>query len=183
MTHFSRGVEQALHYLFRLGAKGSPVRPSARDVADFYELSAPVAAKLFTALEKAGIVIASEGREGGYRLARPPTDITVLQVVDAIDGHKRLFECRNIRANCVVFGGRAPDWSTSGVCAIHAVMIEAERSMRAQLASVTLEDIRKTASTNIPAEFGDQGRAWFAARREQRRRSRKNVEAAGAGDA
>jgi len=175
MPYFSAGVEQALHYLVRLvdngasGAAAPSLRPSARDLADFYNQPASVAAKLFTQLEKAGIVTASEGREGGFVLARPLSEITVLQVVEAIDGRKRLFHCREIRGDCAIFNGGAPDWSTRGVCAIHAVMIDAEQALRKRLDGVTLAAIADRAGETIPADFQQRGGEWFEARRKQRR--------------
>lgn len=189
MAHFGDGVEQALHYLFRLSGpeksagrrdeaaaptRGSatPLRPSARDVADFYGLSSSTAAKLFTKLEKAGIVIAAEGREGGFQLARPMAEISVLDVADAIEGKKPLFRCKEVRANCVIFDDEPPRWATTGVCAIHGAMIEAERAMRKTLASTSLADIKQRAAKTIPAEFKDSGEDWFFRRRQKRRKSR-----------
>lgn len=172
MAHFGAGVEHALHYLFRLNHAGSTNRPSARDVADFYGLPPSVAAKLFTRLEKAGIVRASEGREGGFCLARDLAEITVLEVVDAIEGRKPLFQCRDIRANCALFNGNPPDWATTGTCAIHKVMIDAELNMRRSLASVTLDDIAEKAGETIPPDFRCAGAQWFDDR-QKRRRDRK----------
>ena len=178
MAHFGFGVEQALHYLFQLGSAG-PAMPSARDIADFYGLSPSAAAKLFTRLEKAGIVSANEGREGGFRLARTLSQINVLEVVDAVEGRKRLFDCKEIRANCVVFDQKTPDWAANGVCAIHAVMLEAEQTMRRSLMAVTLEDIKDKAAGTIPDEFSRQGARWFRDRRSQRRNTGKRKQADG----
>lgn len=175
MAHFGAGVEQALHYLFRLGADESDLRPSARDVADFYHLPPSVAAKLFTRLEKAGIVHADEGRDGGFSLARPLGRITVLEVTDAVEGRKPLFQCKDIRQTCAAFEGGTPDWASSGVCAIHAAMIEAEQAMRRSLAGVTLQDIANRARKTIPATFRDKSAEWFRARRRQRRLPRQRA--------
>lgn len=170
MAHFGDAVEQALHYLFRLGAPGQEAPPSSRDVADFYRAPSSSAAKLFTRLEKAGIVRAVEGREGGFVLARPLAGITLLAVVDAIEGRKPLFACKDIRARCEIFQGSPPPWATSGLCAIHAAMLEAERAMRDSLAATTLQDIRDRAGQTIPPDFGASAAQWFDARRKLRRR-------------
>lgn len=172
MAHFGEGVEQALHYLFRLGGAEPRSATSARDAAEFYRMSPASAAKLFTRLEKAGIVRASEGREGGFTLARPLAEISVLAVVDAVEGRKPLFNCKDIRTRCSVFAGTPPAWASQGVCAIHAAMIEAEQAMRQRLASTTLQDIRERAMQTIPAEFGLTAGEWFADRRKQRRKRR-----------
>src|SRR3981189_3266239 len=45
----------------------------------------------------AGIPVAGTGPRGGYRLARPPADISVLDVLEAIDGDEPAFQCLEIR--------------------------------------------------------------------------------------
>lgn len=178
MAHFGKGVEQALHFLLRLG-HGADARPvSSADVAEFHNLPAPFTAKLFTKLRNAGIVEAQEGIRGGFRLARPAMQISVLEVADAVEGRKPVFECHNIRAAYCLFRNRPPEWATSGVCAIHQVMIDAEEAMRRQLAGVTLEDIRSRAAGKIPDTFRAESASWFARRRQERGRSK---EAAGTG--
>lgn len=168
MSHFGSGVEQALHcLLFLIGREGGDV-PSARDLAEFQGVSVSFVAKLFTKLEKSGIVTSAGGVRGGYRLARPAPEITVLEVVDAIEGPKPLFQCRNIRKDCVLFGEAPPKWATRGVCAIHGVMIEAERRMRESLAGVTLTDIAVQAGDTIPGAFIAAAESWFEARQAGR---------------
>jgi len=121
-------------------------------------------AKIFPKLEKAGIVRASEGVRGGYRLAVAPSEVTVLDVVDAIEGKKPLFDCREIRGRCALFLGRAPAWSTNGVCAIHAVMLRADQSMRSELGRTTLADLAKTVAHKAPPSFSGELRNWLAGR-------------------
>src|SRR4029077_17093229 len=99
---------------------------------------------------------------GGYRLAAAPSEITVLDVVDAIEGNKPLFDCQEIRGRCAVFRGRAPAWSTNGVCAIHAVMLRADQSMRNELARTTLADLAKTVAHKAPPSFPGELRNWLA---------------------
>ena len=127
MTHITTGVEYALHcLLFLVDSDEEQPLASARDLAELQGVPADFVAKLFTKLQKAGIVAATEGVRGGFRLARAPATISVLDIVEAIDGQKPLFECRNIRSQCALFEGDTPDWATRGVCSIHAVMLEAE---------------------------------------------------------
>ncbi|MBE0777079.1 Rrf2 family transcriptional regulator, partial [Escherichia coli] len=49
------------------------------------------------------LVAATEGVRGGFRLARPANEISVLDVVRAIDGDKSIFECREVRERCAIF--------------------------------------------------------------------------------
>lgn len=167
MAYLGSSIEYGLHCLLWLtGPQAGPA--SSRDLAELQGISPSFLAKIFPRLEKAGIVSASEGIRGGYRLAREPAQITVLDVVDAIEGDKPLFDCQEIRGRCAVFGGRAPGWATDGVCAIHAVMLRAEKRMREELAATSLADLARTLDAKMPAEMPAQVKSWFAARAEAR---------------
>ncbi len=143
MAHISTGVEYALHCMLHLAGPPHGVREaSVRDLADLQGVPADYVAKLFTKLHKAGLVVATEGARGGFMLARSSSsEISVLEVVDAIDGVKPLFECRDVRARCAVFGDMPPPWARSGVCSVHAVMKNAEKRMREALAADKLFDL------------------------------------------
>ncbi|MQB04761.1 Rrf2 family transcriptional regulator [Agrobacterium tumefaciens] len=169
MAHMTAGVEYGLHCLLWLaGSPGAPL--SSRDLADFQGISPSFLAKVFPKLEKAGIVSASEGIKGGYLLAKQPGDITVLEVVDAIEGRKPLFDCQEIRGRCAVYRERPPLWAMKGVCAIHAAMLRAEKAMRDSLASQTLADIAGEFGPKAPPEFSNDVRNWFAERTKGRSR-------------
>jgi Rrf2 family protein len=163
-------VEYGLQCLLSLIDSDQP--RSARDLAEFQGISPTFVAKIFSKLEKGGIVEAAEGVRGGYRLTRRPEAITVLELVDAIEGHKPLFDCREIRSRCALFGEEPPRWATRGVCWIHAVMFTAEKAIREALASDTLADIGKRVERKAPAAFGTDTTAWFDQRIGARRSRR-----------
>jgi Rrf2 family protein len=169
MPFISTGVEYGLHCLLFLTSpsNGRP-EASVRDLATFQGVSVEYLAKLFTKLTKAGLVIATEGSRGGFALARAADEISFLDVVDAIDGEKPLFECREIRARCAVFGADVPEWATAGVCSIHEVMLTAEKRMRDELASHSLAELSSRVATKAPAEFGTQVSIWFEGRTASR---------------
>lgn len=167
MAHLTSSVEYALHCLLWLAvAEGTPL--SSRDLAELQGVSTAFVAKIFPKLEKAGIVVASSGLRGGYQLARTPERISVLAVVDAIEGAKVLFDCQEIRGRCALFGEAPPRWATQGVCAIHAVMLKAEKAMRDTLAAESLADIAQRFGRKAPASFEGDVHAWL----EQRHRAR-----------
>lgn len=174
MAQLSAAVEYGIHSLLWLaGAGDAPM--SARELAEFQGLSPTFIAKIFAKLEKAGIVLASEGVRGGYLLARPAGDISFLDVVDAIEGKKRLFECREIRGRCALFGKAPPDWASNGTCSIHAVMLRAEAAMRDALAERSLAEISRAVERKAPPEFGGQVRGWFDERIGGRQRKSASV--------
>ena len=170
IAQITTGVEYGLHcLLFLVDPRGEAQQAGARDLAELQGVSPEYVAKLFTKLQKAGLVIATEGARGGFRLARRPEEISVLDVVVAIDGDKSLFECREIRERCVV----AQELTSSSdrpleVCSIHAIMLEAEARMREVLASHTLGEIASTVAAKVPVAYTDAIAKWLGARRAAR---------------
>jgi Rrf2 family protein len=160
MAFITSSVEYGLHCLLWLVDPGCG-QPSSRDLAELQGVSPSFVAKIFPKLEKAGIVHAAQGVRGGYRLARDPAEISVLDIVDAIEGDKPLFDCQEIRGRCAVFGDRAPQWATHGVCAIHAAMLRAEQAMRDSLAAESLASIAATVGRKAPSGFPGEVRTWL----------------------
>src|SRR5471032_1316891 len=110
MSHISTGVEYALHcLLFLADLPADAPEASAKDLAELQGIPGEYAAKLFTKLNKAGLVAASEGVKGGFALAKAPQHISVLDVVDAVDGEKSLFNAaKSARAaRCLAMPRRA----------------------------------------------------------------------------
>ena len=174
MSFISTGVEYGLHCLLYLAGTTAGVREaSVRDLAEMQGVPVDYAAKLFTRLAKAGIVESTEGIRGGFTLARPAAEITVQDVVDAIDGDKRVFDCREVRTQCALFEDEPPSWATRGTCSIHAVMQAAEHAMRAELEKHSLADLSTRAYSKAPESYKHQVIDWFADRASNRRGDRQ----------
>jgi Rrf2 family protein len=170
MALYSTSVEYGLHCLLLLvGAEG---KASSFDLDEFQGVSSSYVAKLFTQLKAAGLVIASEGAQGGYQLARDAHEITVLDVVEALEGHKPLFQCNEVRRQCALFDGEPPTWAVKGPCSIHAVMLEAEKKMKQVLAMHTLADLNQRVAAKAPQKFIHHANAWFVERKSSRQRGR-----------
>lgn len=165
---FGVSVEYGLHTLLWLVAE-HPKRASSRDLAEMQGVPAAMVAKIMPKLEKAGIVNSSDGISGGYELAKPPADISVLDVVDAIEGDRKVFDCKEVRRGCVLFGGTPPSWSVDGVCRIHAVMLRAEKRMRSELGKTSLGDL---AQGGRPEDFESLVADWFRDRTAARETAR-----------
>ena len=91
------GVEWALHCTWLLTVARDRDALPARRLAEFYDLPEAYLAKLLKTLVRAGLLSATSGPRGGFRLARPPGDITVADVVEAVEGPSPLFHCTEIR--------------------------------------------------------------------------------------
>ena len=167
---YGAGAEYALHSMLVLAARSEPV--SVRDLARFQDLPERFLAKLFTRLEKAGLVEATEGVRGGFALARAPARISVRDVLEAVDSNRTLFECAEIRRHCALFGAEPPAWSVSGICRIHLFMKEAEGALQGFLASKTLADLSEEFERKAPESFLRDAEAWFRKRRTGRTTAR-----------
>lgn len=173
MSYISTGVEYGLHCLLFLSHSPASVdEASVRDLAELQGIPQEFLAKLFTKLAKAELVVATEGIKGGFRLARPPSKISVHDVIVAIDGDKPIFDCREIRERCAVFEDQPPAWATRGVCTIHAVMQMAEKAMRAELRQHTLADLSARTMDKAPAAYSGQIVHWLTDRAANRRGDR-----------
>lgn len=147
-------ASRALLSLALHGAQTTPT--SVRDIAERTGLPQPYLEQILLALKGAGLVRSKRGVGGGYVLARSPEEITLAQVVSAVDGP-------------IVAGdfgephtGGACDHE--GQCVLLAVWAEVGDAMRKQLASFTLADMvarsRGTATDDVsPAAQGARSTA------------------------
>ncbi|MFC0448026.1 RrF2 family transcriptional regulator [Rhodococcus jostii] len=135
----SGGVEWSLHCCVVLSQAEVPV-PTAR-LADLHGVSKSYLAKHLQSLARAGLVRPTEGRDGGYVLTRASADITVLDVVQAVDGTAPAFRCTEIRRQGLL---AAPPEQCTAPCGIAKVMADAERAWRDTLSGVTIADLAAT---------------------------------------
>jgi len=152
----SEGVEWGLHCCVALGWIGQDQVVSTARLAARFGLPAAYLNKSLQALARAGILVSSAGPKGGFRLARPPGEITLLDVVDAIEGKEAPFRCTEIR--------RQGEAAASAVecrrpCAIASAMRSAEAAWRHELARQTIAMIMDQA----PPSAAERTVRWHAA--------------------
>ena len=134
------GVEAAIHCATALAAlEDGAVMPGAA-LAEFHGLSPSYLVKHLNAMVGAGLVHSIPGRNGGYRLAKTPDAITLLDIVLAVEGPGFAFQCREIRKRGP---DPLPEEVFSSPCGIKLAMLRAERAYRAALAETTLASIIK----------------------------------------
>lgn len=153
----SDGVEWALHSCLLMAWQGDASTSTARLAAAF-DLPAAYLNKHLQALGKAGIVTSTSGPRGGFRLARPPEQITLLDVVVAIEGPEEAFRCQEIRQHGA--GTSFPKAEYRERCVIAVAMRRAEVQWRQSLAAQTLADIQATVDGNAP-HAGPRMRTWL----------------------
>jgi Rrf2 family protein len=135
----SDGVEQAIHSVAMLASLSPDGVLSAAALAEFHGVSTSYLLKHLQSLSGAGILSTMPGPKGGYRLAKEPEAITLLDIVLAVEGPAPAFRCSEIRQRGP---NPLPDRYFSKPCGINAAMLKAERAYRAELAKTTVADIR-----------------------------------------
>jgi Rrf2 family protein len=105
-----------------------------KDVASAMSLPLSYTPQVLLLLAKSGIAEAKPGRDGGYRLSRPPEAVSVLEVVEAAEGDLR-------SKTCILRGGPC-HWEDA--CAAHASWSDASEAFRASLQMTTLADLADT---------------------------------------
>jgi FeS assembly SUF system regulator len=83
-------------------AKRAPALSSARDIAEATHLQMPTVSKLLKRLTAAGLLLSTRGVTGGYRLQRDASEISVAQIIYALDGQRGLTECSQKQDACVL---------------------------------------------------------------------------------
>lgn len=118
-------------------AKAHDPRLSAGAVSVMTGLPSPTVAKVMGLLARGDLLASTRGVAGGFALARPAVDITVADIVEAIDGPVALTQCIEHSAGCALHSG----------CAVRPHWPLINDAVREALAAVTLAEI---AGTTVP---------------------------------
>jgi len=120
-------VRAVLYLAEQNGAGRAPTSQIARD----QRIPPSFLAKIVSQLSVAGMVQTSRGARGGVSLAREPKDITLLEVVEAIDGPITLNECVLDSTVCT-FGEDCP---------VHSVWADAQKKLVKELSATSFADL------------------------------------------
>jgi Rrf2 family protein len=134
----SEGVEAAIHCAASLAAVPDGATIPGAALAEQFGVSASYLLKHLQALTAARILESVPGPAGGYRLARAPDRISLLDIVLAVEGPQPAFRCGEIRRNGPV---KLSADAYVKPCGINAAMLRAERAYRAALAAEKLSDV------------------------------------------
>lgn len=157
----SEGVEWAAHCCLTLAwleAETEAAIPTATLAAAF-DLPPHYLNKFLQTLSRAGVLTSTAGPRGGFRLARRPEQITLLDVVEAIQGKSAAFRCANIRSRGA--GASAKPSEFARPCGVAIAMGKADQAWRASLASQTIAGLMGPGSAAGAARM----RCWYARRR------------------
>ncbi|MFI7278091.1 RrF2 family transcriptional regulator [Streptomyces sp. NPDC049879] len=141
-------TEWLLHCATTLAQLDERSTTSAAQLARYYDLPPASLAKQLQALVRAGVLAATTGPRGGFRLARPASAISLLDVVEAVDGPASPYECREIRQRG---RGALPAEDCRDTCLLARKMAEAHDAWRRSLAGTTLADVVGELPPSAPA--------------------------------
>lgn len=130
MLRLSKLTDYAIVVMTTLGRKPKRVH-SAAEVAAESHLEPPTAAKLLKQLGKADLVESFRGARGGYRLARPAAEISIADVIVAMEGPIGITECSVHAGLC----------GQENLCALRSNWRRISRAVEVALSEVTLADM------------------------------------------
>lgn len=127
----TRRGDYAIRAMLAVARAGSDGRRTGREIAEATGIPTSFVPQVMADLSRAGLVERRVGRIGGYRLGRPASEITLLEVIETIEGDSR-------RTTCVLRNGPC---GSDGRCAAHDSFYRAQEALRASLAEATLATI------------------------------------------
>ena len=93
MFRISRITDYGIVILAHLARHEDDCAHNSRELAEKTRLPAPVVSKILKSLTRAGLLDSIRGSKGGYRLALPPAQISVVQMIAALEGPVAMTEC------------------------------------------------------------------------------------------
>lgn len=129
---YSKGCEYALRGLMHCAEDGGPAS-GFQSLCRKARIPEHFSRKMFQKLTQKGLLRSVPGPNGGFRLARSPREISLRQIIEAIDGHSAFDACVMGNASCK--SGRS--------CALHTTWSAAKKQFLPQLESQTLSDLIK----------------------------------------
>lgn len=135
---FSRTLEYALRAVAHLALR-APEAVSAKRMAEATKVPAPYLSKVLQQLRSRGIVDSQRGVGGGVRLSRPPEELTIWDVAEAVDPIERIRSCPLELANHGV-----------NLCPLHRRMDDALALIEKTFTDTTLADLLSEPEGKLP---------------------------------
>jgi Rrf2 family protein len=129
----TRQADYALRAMEYLAQLEPNQRAATKQIAESRKIPPSFLAKIISQLSIAGLIHTSRGARGGVVLARPPANISLLEVIVAIDGPIALNDCTVSPGNCDM----AED------CPLHGIWMETQSELVAKLRKTTFDKFIK----------------------------------------
>jgi len=134
---YSKTAKYAVLALSEIARHGTDRPLPTHAIADAANVPYPLLAKTLAPLKRAELVVAARGKHGGIRLARPAEEITILDVVLALDGSEMLSDCPLDLEAC----------SCQKQCALHPIWKPARDAVVHFLERTSIQDVADARAT------------------------------------
>ena len=132
MLRLSKKADYALIAMKHLAVKDSgATSTSAREIAEQYDIPIELMAKVLQRLVRIGLLASTQGTRGGYTLGRPASAISVVDVIEAIDGPFSVTACSSEKVDCEQFSK----------CSIRDPLWQIRERIAATLGTVTIAEM------------------------------------------
>lgn len=131
MLHITRKGDYAIRGMVYLAERPAGTVCLLAEIAADVQVSKALLAKIFQQFAKGGLVRSSRGAGGGFMLGRPAEDISLLEIIEAVEGPILLNRCLLGEGTC----------SRQTACTVHPVWMEVQERMRSLLGDVTLKQL------------------------------------------
>ncbi|MBQ8753428.1 MAG: Rrf2 family transcriptional regulator [Lentisphaeria bacterium] len=102
-----------------------------RDIAQTQQISEKYISRLVIALRQAGLIRSVRGVNGGFHLAKNPKEITLLEVIEVMEGPVSIVECVKYEPVC----------ARRNLCGVRTIWQQLNGNIRSMMKEITLEDI------------------------------------------
>jgi Rrf2 family protein len=123
----SRRGDYAIRAILDVALHHGAGRRKTREIAEAMNVPPNYLSQILAILVRKGLLVAAAGQDGGYELARPPQDVSLLDVVEAVEGPATLQRCLLRGIPC----------GSDGTCAVHAAWSGAQQALTDRLAATT----------------------------------------------
>jgi Rrf2 family protein len=150
MLKLSKKTDYALMAIQYMASKGADRVVNTKEIAEEYKIPVELLAKVLQKLGKKGLIASQNGPKGGYVLAKSPDSISVLSIIQAIEGHLGITECyHNEDSQCMQMAR----------CNIRTPLRNIQNSIYGLLDSMSIEDMStfSTATIAPPARLFSTG--------------------------
>ena len=146
MLKLSKKTDYALMAIQYMASQGADRVVNTKEIAEEYKIPVELLAKVLQKLGKKGLITSQNGPKGGYILAKSPDSISVLSIIQAIEGHLGITECyHNEDSHCMQMAR----------CNIRTPLRNIQNSIYGLLDSMSIEDMStfSTATVAPPARL------------------------------
>ena len=131
MFRLNRLTDYAVVVMAQMAQHSDAVR-TAPQISEYTGVPLPTVAKILNALNRERLVISQRGATGGYALSRPAAEITVAEIIQALEGPIALTACVD---------GNSGDCCVETLCPMRGNWDKVNKAIRGALSTVSLEDM------------------------------------------